>query len=128
MSASFNHVDHDTLLTYGTAAARFLTGDTHPDHDSNCRFPRESQELLSLAFHQVLGPAGRARILHVDDMTSAIDGTKILANASKHSAGERVAVEFLAVKYHVRARGRPNRAPKVVARAAAMVNLSAGRK
>jgi hypothetical protein len=65
---------------------RYLTGDTHPDHDSICKFRRENKELLSHAFHQVLELAARARVLQVGDITVAIDGTKILANASKHSA------------------------------------------
>ena len=73
-------------LTYENLAVRYLTGDTHPDHDSICKFRRENKDLLSDAFHQVLELAARARILQVGDITVAIDGTKILANASKHSA------------------------------------------
>lgn len=73
-------------LTYENVAVRFLTGDTHPDHDSICKFRRENKDLLSHSFHQVLELAARARILQVGDITVAIDGTKILANASKHSA------------------------------------------
>ena len=73
-------------LTYENVAVRFLTGDTHPDHDSICKFRRENKVLLSHAFHQVLELAALARILKVGDITIAIDGTKILANASKHSA------------------------------------------
>jgi transposase len=73
-------------LTYENIAVRFLTGDTHPDHDSICKFRRENKDLLSDSFHQVLELAARARILQVGDITVAIDGTKILANASKHSA------------------------------------------
>jgi transposase len=73
-------------LTYENVAVRFLTGDTHPDHDSICKFRRENKDLLSAAFHQVLELAARARVLQVGDITVAIDGTKILANASKHSA------------------------------------------
>jgi len=73
-------------LTFENVAVRYLTGDTHPDHDSICKFRRENKELLSHAFHQVLELAARARVLQVGDITVAIDGTKILANASKHSA------------------------------------------
>lgn len=73
-------------LTYENVAVRFLTGDTHPDHDSICKFRRENKDLLSGAFHQVLELAARAKVLQVGDITVAIDGTKILANASKHSA------------------------------------------
>lgn len=73
-------------LTFENVAVRYLTGDTHPDHDSICKFRRENKELLSHAFHQVLELAARARVLQVGDITVAIDGTNILANASKHSA------------------------------------------
>ena len=65
---------------------RFLTADTHPDHDSICKFRRENKDLLASSFHQVLELAARAKVLQVGDITVAIDGTKILANASKHSA------------------------------------------
>ena len=73
-------------LTFENVAVRFLTADTHPDHDSICKFRRENKALLSSSFHQVLELAARARVLQVGDITVAIDGTKILANASKHSA------------------------------------------
>jgi transposase len=73
-------------LTYENVAVRYLSADTHPDHDSICTFRRENKELLSSAFHQVIELAARARILRVGDLTVSIDGTKVLANASKHSA------------------------------------------
>lgn len=73
-------------LTYENLALRFLTGDTHPDHDSICTFRRENKELLENAFHRILQCAALTQILKVGDITVAIDGTKILANASKHGA------------------------------------------
>ena len=73
-------------LTYENVAVRYLSADTHPDHDSICKFRRENKELLSSCFHQVLEMAARAQVLKVGDLTVAVDGTKILANASKHSA------------------------------------------
>ncbi|MEI7910948.1 MAG: IS1182 family transposase [Verrucomicrobiota bacterium] len=73
-------------LTFENIAVRFLTADTHPDHDSICKFRRENKDLLAHAFHQVLELAARTRVLRVGDLTVAIDGTKILASASKHSA------------------------------------------
>jgi transposase len=72
--------------TYENVAVRFLTADTHPDHDSICKFRRENKELLASAFHQVIELAALARVLRVGDLTVSVDGTKILANASKHSA------------------------------------------
>lgn len=73
-------------LTYDSVPVRFLCADTHPDHDSICKFRRENKELIESAFHQVLECAARANILKVGDITVSVDGTKILANASKHSA------------------------------------------
>jgi transposase len=72
--------------TYENVATRYLCADTHPDHDSICKFRRDNKELLSSTFHQVLELAASARVLKVGDLTVAIDGTKLLANASKHSA------------------------------------------
>ena len=42
--------------------------------------------LLESRFHQVLEVAARIRVLRVGEVTLALDGTKILASASKHSA------------------------------------------
>ncbi len=73
-------------LTYENVAVRYLTADTHPDHDTICKFRRDNKVQLGGVFHQVLEMAARARVLRVGDLTVAVDGTKILANASKHSA------------------------------------------
>ncbi len=73
-------------LTYENVAVRLLTGDTHPDQDSVCAFRVKNKALLQNSFHQVLEAAARIKVLRVGDVTLAIDGTKILANASKHSA------------------------------------------
>ena len=73
-------------LTYENVAVRYLTADTHPDHDSICKFRRENKTLLSSSFHQILELAATAKILKVGDLTISVDGTKVLANASKHSA------------------------------------------
>lgn len=73
-------------LTYENVAVRFLCGDTHPDHDSICTFRRENKQLVESAFHRILHCAALSQILKVGDITVAIDGTKILANASKHGA------------------------------------------
>ena len=73
-------------LTFENVAVRYLCADTHPDHDSICTFRRKNKELLSSCFHQVLELAVDTKVLKVGNITVAIDGTKILANASKHSA------------------------------------------
>lgn len=73
-------------LTHENVAVRLLCADRHPDHDSICTFRRENEALLKSSFHQVLETAARVRVLRVGEVTLALDGTKILANASKHSA------------------------------------------
>jgi transposase len=73
-------------LTHENVAVRLLCADRHPDHDSICTFRRENRVLLESSFHQVLEVAARVRVLRVGEVTLALDGTKILANASKHSA------------------------------------------
>ena len=73
-------------LTHDSVAVRYLCAQHHPDHDSICKFRRENGKLLESSFHQVLELAARTKVLKVGNVTLAIDGTKILANASKHSA------------------------------------------
>ncbi len=58
-------------LTYENLAVRFLTGDTHPDHDSICTFRRENKELLENAFHSILQCAALTQILKVGDIIEA---------------------------------------------------------
>ncbi len=72
--------------TYESVPVRYLCAGTHPDHDSICNFRVQNGELLAKNFHQVLELAARAKVLKVGSITLAQDGTKILANASKHSA------------------------------------------
>lgn len=72
--------------TYDSVAVRVLCAETHPDHDTICRFRTENKHLLEKAFSQVLELAARVGVMKVGKVTVAIDGTKILANASKHSA------------------------------------------
>jgi transposase len=72
--------------TYDSVPVRLLTADTHPDHDTLCTFRRENQALLTESFVQVLQLAQQLKVLKVGQLTVAADGTKVLANASKHSA------------------------------------------
>jgi transposase len=72
--------------SYENVAVRLLCGDTHPDHDTVCAFRRRNGELLSQSFAQVVELAARCGVLKVGGITVAIDGTKILAGASKHAA------------------------------------------
>ena len=72
--------------TFDNVAVRYLCADTHPDHDTICEFRRQNRALLADAFAQILELAARSKQLQVGNITVAIDGTKILANASRHSA------------------------------------------
>ena len=72
--------------TYDSVPVRLLTADTHPDHDTLCTFRRENQALLTESFVKVLQLAQRLKVLKLGQLTVAADGTKVLANASKHSA------------------------------------------
>lgn len=73
-------------MTYENVAMRVLCADTHPDHDTWCAFRRAHGELLRASFAQVLELAAGCGVLKVGGITVAIDGTKVLASASKHSA------------------------------------------
>lgn len=70
--------------THRDLGVRFVTGNTHPDHDSICRFRRENSEAVSTAFLEVLKLAHELKLLKVG--TISVDGTHIKANASKYHA------------------------------------------
>jgi transposase len=72
--------------TYENVPVRVLCADTHPDHDTICNFRSRNKELLTRSFSAVLEMSARCGVLKVGGITVAIDGTKVLANASKHSA------------------------------------------
>jgi len=72
--------------TYDSVPVRLLTADTHPDHDTICTFRSENKALLTESFVKVLQLAQQLKLLRVGQLNVAVDGTKVLANASKHSA------------------------------------------
>jgi transposase len=70
--------------TYEDVAFRYLAADQHPDHDTIASFRQTHLQNLAGLFLQALQlceKAGLVKLGHV-----AIDGTKLLANASKHKA------------------------------------------
>lgn len=67
--------------TYRDVAVRYLTADTHPDHDTICTFRREHFDAVSEVFLEVLKLAKTMGLLKVG--TVSVDGTHIAANASK---------------------------------------------
>lgn len=68
--------------TYRDVAVRYLTGDTHPDHDTIAKFRRENFDAIAESFVRVLELARELKLLKLG--TVSVDGTKIKANASKH--------------------------------------------
>ena len=70
--------------TYEEVPYRVLAANQHPDHDSIAAFRQQHLQALAGLFTQVLAlcqQAGLVKLGHV-----ALDGTKVLANASKHKA------------------------------------------
>jgi len=68
--------------TYRDVGVRYLSGDTHPDHDTICSFRRQNAAVVQEAFVEVLRLASEMKLLKVGVVS--VDGTQIRANASKH--------------------------------------------
>ncbi|MDR2070395.1 MAG: transposase, partial [Treponema sp.] len=72
--------------TYTDVAVRYICGNTaHPDHTVICRFRSENREGFKQVFTKILVMAQEMGYLKKVGNIS-VDGTKIHANASKHSA------------------------------------------
>ena len=67
--------------TYRDVSVRFLTGDTHPDHDTIVTFRRQNGAAISACFKQVLLLARELGLAKVG--TVSVDGSHFRANASK---------------------------------------------
>ena len=70
--------------THSDVAVRFICGNHHPDHASICAFRTANKVAFEASFVSVLQFAQHLCLMKVG--TVSIDGTKIQANASKHSA------------------------------------------
>ena len=70
--------------TYDSVAFRFIAANDHPDHDTIATFRRRFLEEIEALFVHVLLLAREMGVLKMG--TVALDGTKIYANASRHSA------------------------------------------
>ena len=70
--------------TYDSLAFRYIAAGTHPDHDTLASFRRRFLDELAGLFVQVLELAQEMKLLKLG--TVCLDGTKIHANASRHSA------------------------------------------
>jgi len=70
--------------THDSVAFRFITGDTHPDHDTIATFRKRFLAELEGLFVQMLVVAKVMGVFKLGKVS--LDGTKIKANASKHKA------------------------------------------
>ena len=70
--------------TYDSVAFRFIAANDHPDHDTIATFRRRFLKEIEALFVQVLLLAREIGVLKIG--TVALDGTKIHANASRHSS------------------------------------------
>jgi transposase len=77
-SRAIERASHDSV------AFRFVAGNTHPDHDTIATFRRRFADEIKALFVQVLQIAQANGLLKLGNV--ALDGTKIKANASRHSA------------------------------------------
>src|SRR6201994_3967808 len=70
--------------TYDSVAFRFVAANQHPDHDTIAAFRRRFLKPIEALFVEILHLAREMGVLKLG--TIALDGTKIHANASRHSA------------------------------------------
>ena len=70
--------------TYDSVAFRYIAANTHPDHDTIAHFRKRFLEQLKPLFVEILLLAQTMGFLKLGRVT--LDGTKVRANASKHSA------------------------------------------
>ena len=70
--------------THDSIAFRYIAGNEQPDHDSLCTFRKRFPKEIEALFVQVLIIARQMKLLKLG--TIALDGTKVHANASRHSA------------------------------------------
>jgi transposase len=70
--------------TYEEVPYRVLAANQHPDHDTLAAFRQQHLAALAGLFGEVLQLCQRAGLVSLGHV--ALDGTKVLANASKHKA------------------------------------------
>ena len=70
--------------TYDSVAFRFVAADEHPDHDTLNTFRKRFLKEIEVLMVQVLMIARTLGVLNLGNI--ALDGSKLKANASKHSA------------------------------------------
>src|SRR6266436_1666272 len=70
--------------TFDSVAFRYVAANQHPDHDTIATFRQRFLKELSAVFVQILSVAAQMGVLKLGKVS--LDGTKVHANASKHSA------------------------------------------
>ena len=70
--------------TRDSIAFRYIAANEQPDHDSLCTFRKRFLKQIEALFVQVLCIARQMKLLKLGSV--ALDGTKVHANASRHSA------------------------------------------
>lgn len=70
--------------TYDSVAFRFISANTHPDHDTIATFRKRFLDHLQPLFVEILMLAREMGLLKLGKVS--LDGTKVKANASKHHA------------------------------------------
>lgn len=78
-------------LTHQHLSVRYLCGNTHPDHDTIASFRARHAALFCERFTEVLRLARALKLVHLG--TVHVDGTKILADASKRATHDLAGVE-----------------------------------
>lgn len=78
--------------TFRDVSVRYLAADTHPDHDTICKFRRENRQLIHACFVRVLELARELGLLQMG--TISIDGTKIMAATSKRATQSAQEIEL----------------------------------
>lgn len=82
--------------TYDSVAFRYISAGSHPDHDTLATFRRRFLGEFEALFVQVLELAREMKLLKLG--TVCLDGTKVHANASRHSALSHGHIEKLEVQ------------------------------
>jgi transposase len=70
--------------SYESIPVRYICGNTHPDHDTIAAFRKRFLKEIETFFVEILVIARELELLKLGNVS--IDGSKIKANASKHSA------------------------------------------
>lgn len=70
--------------TYDDLAVRYLTANQHPDHDSIANFRKRHKGSFQKLFLQILTLCAEAGLIKLGDIDLYVDGSKILAYASRH--------------------------------------------